>query len=87
LKKLALAFFTDCEYWFLTSLKSFISRGLFNANAVRHRMFLCWSSSQVWGEPRAISVLSSTFLNRECIINMVRKALFKKATRHPLLTG
>jgi hypothetical protein len=30
LKKLALAFLTDCVYWFLTSLKSCISRGLFN---------------------------------------------------------
>lgn len=43
LKKLALAFLTDCVYWFLTSLNSCISRGLFDAIAVRHRMFLCWS--------------------------------------------
>ena len=31
LKKLALAFLTDCVYWFLTSLNSCISRGLFDA--------------------------------------------------------
>jgi hypothetical protein len=36
LKKLALAFLTDCVYWFLTFLKSCI---LFDANSVRHRMF------------------------------------------------
>ena len=36
LKKLALAFLSDCVYWFLTSLKSCISRGLFDANAERH---------------------------------------------------
>ena len=41
LKKLALAFLTACVYWFLTSLKSCISRGLFDTNAVRNRMFLC----------------------------------------------
>ena len=34
--------------------------------------------SQVWGEPRAISVLSSTFLNGACLFNkMARKALLK----------
>ena len=43
LKKLAFVFLTDCVNWFLTSLKSCISRGLFDASAVRHRMFLCWS--------------------------------------------
>jgi hypothetical protein len=43
LKKLALAFQTACVYWFLTSLKSCISRGLFDANAVGRRVFLCWS--------------------------------------------
>ena len=41
LKKLAFDFLTACVYWFLTSLKSCISRGLFDANAGRHRMFLC----------------------------------------------
>ena len=43
LKKLALAFLTACVYLFLTSLKSCISRGLFDANAERSRMFLCCS--------------------------------------------
>jgi hypothetical protein len=43
LKKLSFAFQTDCVYWFLTSLKIFISQGLFKASAVHHRMFLCWS--------------------------------------------
>ena len=42
LKKLAFAFLTDRVYWFLTSLKSCYSRGLFDAIAVSHRMFLCW---------------------------------------------
>ena len=41
LKKLAFAFLPDCVYLFLTSLKSCISWGLFDASAVRHRMFLC----------------------------------------------
>jgi hypothetical protein len=35
LKKLAFAFLTDCVYWFLTSLNSCMSRGLFDAIAVR----------------------------------------------------
>ena len=43
LNKLTLAFLTDCVYWSLTTLKSCISRGLFDANAVRQRIFLCWS--------------------------------------------
>ena len=43
LKKLAFAFLTDCVYWVLTSLKSCVLRGLFDANAIRHKMFLCWS--------------------------------------------
>jgi hypothetical protein len=43
LKKLPFAFLMDCVYWFLTSLKSSISGGLVDGNAVRHRMFLCWS--------------------------------------------
>jgi hypothetical protein len=41
--KLALAFLTACVYLFLTSLKSCMSQGLFDANAEHHRMFLCWS--------------------------------------------
>ena len=56
LKKLALAFVTACVYWFLTSLKSCISRGLFDANAVCHRMILGWS------------VLSSTFFELGMLI-------------------
>ena len=36
LKKLALAFLTSCVYLFLTTLKSCISRGLFDANAKCH---------------------------------------------------
>ena len=39
LKKLAFAFLTACVYLFLVSLKSYILRGLFDANAVRHNMF------------------------------------------------
>ena len=39
LKKLALTFLTACVYLFLTSLKSCISRGLFDTIAERHRMF------------------------------------------------
>jgi hypothetical protein len=50
LKKLALAFLTACVYLFLTSLKSSISRGLFVANAERHRMFLCWSRADGFRE-------------------------------------
>ena len=47
LKKIA--FLTDRVYWLLNSLKSCISRGLFDANAVRHRMFLCWSRAVMSG--------------------------------------
>ena len=43
LKKVALAFLTDCVYCSLTTLKGCLSRGLLYASAVRHRMFLCWS--------------------------------------------
>ena len=65
LKKLAVAFLTAYVYRFLTSLKSCISWGLFDAIAVRHRMFFVLvKGSQVWSEPRAISVLSSTFFER-----------------------
>ena len=49
LEKLTLAFLTDCVYRLLTSLKMCISRGLFDANAVRHRMFLCWSKAVKYG--------------------------------------
>jgi hypothetical protein len=51
LKNLALAFLTACVYWFLSSLKKCISRGLSDANAERHRMFLCWSRADcLWPE-------------------------------------
>ena len=50
LKKLALAFLTACVHWFLTSLKSCISRGLFDANAEHHRMVLCRSRTVRSGE-------------------------------------
>ena len=49
MKKLAFAFLTACVYRFLTSLKSCISWGLFDANAVCHRMFLCWSRAVKFG--------------------------------------
>ena len=61
LKKLALAFLTACVYLFLTSLKSCISRGLFDAYAVLHRMFLCWSRAVKSGVNQGLYVLSSTF--------------------------
>ena len=58
LKKLAFAFLTDCVYWFLTSLNSCISRGLFNAIAVRHRMFLCWSRAVRSGVNQGLYICS-----------------------------
>ena len=54
LKKLALAILTACVYLFLTSLKSCTSRGLFDANAERHRMFLCWSRAVRSGENQGL---------------------------------
>ena len=67
LKKLALAFLTACVYWFLASLKSCISRGLFDANAERHVLV---KGSQVWREPRAISVPGSKFLEWGMLISV-----------------
>jgi hypothetical protein len=61
LKKLAFAFLTACVYWFLTSLKSCILRGLFDAYVVRHRMFLCWSRAVRSG------VNQGLFLNGACL--------------------
>ena len=61
LKKLAFVFLTDCVYWFLTSLNSCISWGLFDA-------FVLVKGSQVWSEPRAKSVLSSAFFERGMLI-------------------
>ena len=69
LKKFALAFLTDFVYWFLTSLKSCISLGLFDANAERHRMFFVLvKGKQVWSEPRAISVPGSKCFERGMLI-------------------
>ena len=78
LKKLALAFLTACVYWFLTSLKSCISRGLFDANAECHRMFLCWLRAVRSGENQGLYMfLVLNFLNGACLFKMVRKALKK----------
>ena len=60
--KLAFAFLTACVYWSLTSLKSGISQGLFDANAECHRIVLCLSRAVKSGVNQGlISVLSSTF--------------------------
>jgi hypothetical protein len=72
LKKLALAFLTACVYFFLTSLK------LFDANADRHRMFLCWSMVVRSGENQGLYLfLDLHFLNRAFLFKLVRKALLK----------
>jgi hypothetical protein len=69
LKILAFAFLTDCVYWFLTSLKSCISRGLFEVSAVTTQgVFVLVKGSQVWSEPRAVSVLNFTFFERGMLI-------------------
>ena len=78
LKNLALAFLTACVYWFLTSLKSCISRGLFDCNAVHHRMFLCWSRAVRSGVNQGLYLfLVLKILNGACLFKMVRKALLK----------
>ena len=78
LEKLALAFLTACVYLFLTSLKSCISRGLFDANAECHRMFLCWSRADRSGLNQGLYLfLVQHFLNGACLFKMVRKALLK----------
>ena len=75
LKKLAFAF--------LTSLKSCISRRLFDANAVRHRMFLCRSRAVKSGVNQYQYLLNQylflvlQFLIELCLFKMVRKALLK----------
>ena len=75
LKKLALAFLTACVSWFLASLKRCISRGLFDANAERHRMFLCWLRAVRSGENQGRYLfLVLNFLNGACLFKMVRKA-------------
>ena len=68
LKKLAFDFLTDCVYWFLTSLKSFISRGLFEAGAVRYRVFLCWSRAVKSGMNQGLYLFFVPhFLNGACL--------------------
>jgi hypothetical protein len=68
LKKLALAFLTACVYWFLTSLKSCISPGLFDANAEHHRMFLCSSWAVRSGVNQGLYLfLVLHFLNGVCL--------------------
>jgi hypothetical protein len=68
LKKLAFAFLT--VYWFLSSLKSCISRGLFDANAIRHRMILCWSRAVKSGVNQGLYLfLVLHFLNKACLFN------------------
>ena len=80
LKKLALGKLTACVYLFVTSLKSCISRGLFNANAERHRMFLCWSSADRSGGNQGLYLfLVLIFLRGACLFKMVRKALLKNS--------
>ena len=75
---LGLAFLTVCVYWFLSSLKSCISRGLFDANAERHRMFLCWSRAGKSGVNQGLYLfLVLHFLNGACLFKKVRKALLK----------
>ena len=78
LNKLAFAFLTDCVYWFLTFQKSCISRGLFDANAVFHRVFLCWSRAVKSGVNQGLYLfLVLYFLKGACLFKMVRKALLK----------
>ena len=78
LKKLALAFLTACVYWLLTSLKSCISQGLFDANAERYIMFLCWSRAVKSGENQELYLfLVQHFLKWACLFKMVSKALLK----------
>ena len=76
--KLAFAFPTDCVYWFLTSLKSCISWGLFDANPVRHRMFLCWSRAVKSGLNQGLYLFVVLhFLKGACLFKMVRKLRLK----------
>ena len=84
LKKLALPFLTDCIYWFLTSLKSCISRGLFDASLVRHRMFLCWSRAVRSGVNQGLYLfLVLHFLKGSCLFKMVRNSLLKNNQASP----
>ena len=52
-------------------------RGLFDANAERHRMFLCWLRAVRSGENQGQNLfLVLHFLNGACLFKMVRKAFF-----------
>jgi hypothetical protein len=65
-------------YWFPTSLKSCILRGLFDASAVRHRKFLCWSRAVKSGVNQGLYLfLVLHFLKGACLFKMVRKFLLK----------
>ena len=56
-----------------------ISRGLFDAMAVRHRMFLCWSRAVRSGVNQGLCLfLVLHFLKGACLFKMVRKILLKK---------
>ena len=77
MKKLVFAFLTDSLYWFLTSLKSCISLGLFDANLVS-RMFLCWSRAFRSGVNQGLFLfLVLHFFKGACLFKMVMKLLLK----------
>ena len=70
------AFLTDCVYWFLTSLNSCISWGLFDAIAGCHIMFLCWSRAVRSGVNQGLYLfLALHFVKGACLFKMVRKLL------------
>ena len=68
LKKLAFAFLIDCV------LVPFFLEKLHIAGTIRCQrsppqdVFVLVEGSQVWSEPRAISVISSTFFERDMLI-------------------
>ena len=69
---------TACVYWLLTALKSCLSLGLFDAIAVRHRMFLCWPRAVRSGMNQGLYLfLVQKCLNGACLFKMVRKTLLK----------
>ena len=69
LKKLAFAFLTDCVYWFLTSLNSCMVAGTIRCYCSPPQdVFVLVKGSQVWSEPRAISVLGSAFFERGNVV-------------------
>ena len=66
-------------HWLLTYLKSCISRGLFEASAVLHMVFLCWSKAVKSGVNQGLYLfLVLHFLKGACLFKMVKKALLKK---------